>query len=111
MTIASGQSLSNEVDLEGFSVVAIEMPGAWTAAGLSFQAASLRGGTHKDLYDDAGAEVQVSAGASRVVAVTGADADALAPLRFIKIRSGTAATPVNQAAERSLRLICKASAY
>lgn len=111
VTIASGASLSGAVDLEGFAVVAIEMPAAWTAAGITFQAASLSGGTYLDVYDDAGAEVAISAGASRVIAVTGADADALAPLQFIKIRSGTGGVPVAQAAERKLRLICKSSAF
>lgn len=108
VTIAATESLSTQADLEGFSVVAIEMPAAWTAAAITVQAASLRDGTFKDVVDDGGTEVSITAAASQVIAVSAAK-DALAPLRFIKLRSGTGALPVAQAAERVIRLICKAT--
>ncbi len=106
VTIANGASLSGEVDLGGYALAAIQMPSAWTAANLTFQAATASGGTFQEVYDDLGNELTVQAAASRCIGIDSV-AGALAPLRFIKIRSGTAATPVNQAADRTLTLILK----
>ena len=106
-TIASGQSLSDEIDLEGYSLLGIIMPGSWTAAGLSFEAAQSPGGSFQDLHDSAGAEAVVTAAASRAIGLAGVTAEALAPFRIIKIRSGTSAVPVNQAAARTLELVLK----
>lgn len=106
VTIANGASLSSEVDLGGYALTAIQMPTAWTAASLTFQAATASGGTFQDVYDDLGNEITVQAAASRCIGID-AVAGALAPLRFIKIRSGTSATPVNQGADRTLILILK----
>ena len=44
-TIANGQSLSGEVDLEGYAVAAISMPATWTAADITFAVATATGGT------------------------------------------------------------------
>lgn len=106
-TIANAASLSGEIDLEGFRLAAIEMPAAWTAANLTFQAASASGGTFQNVFDDAGTEITVTAAAARMI---GLDAvlPELAALRFLKIRSGTSGVPVNQGAERILTLVLKA---
>lgn len=107
LTIAASASLSNAVELGPFALAAIEMPGTWTAANLTFTAASTLGGTYKDLYDDAGVEVVVVAAASRIIAVDFL-ARCFAPLRFLKIRSGTTGSPVTQDAARTVTLILKA---
>lgn len=99
-------TLSDVVDLEGDTFVAIKMPSTWTAANLTFQACDTPGGTFADVYDDAGAEVTVVAAASRVIVVDFL-ARCLAPLRYIKVRSGTTGTPVTQAASRTLTLLVK----
>jgi hypothetical protein len=106
VTIAASASVSGEFDLEAYKLVGIIMPSAWTAANLTFQAAPVSGGTFADMYDDAGDEVTVTAAASRAI---GADyiAGALAAFRVLKIRSGTSATPVTQAAERTITLVLK----
>lgn len=106
VTISSGTSLSGEVDLGPYELVAIHMPAGWDAADLTFQAADSPGGTFHDLYDDDGNEVTVTAAASRAIAVK-SDEKALAPLHAIKIRSGTSGVPVNQTADRTLTLILK----
>lgn len=105
--IANGASLSAEVDLEGYKIVAVQMPAGWDAAALTFQASATSGGTFGNVYDDSGTEVSATVAASRVV---GMDyiAGALAALRFIKLRSGTSGSAVNQTAERTLTLILKA---
>lgn len=45
VTIPNGASLSDEIDLEGFKLAAIEMPSAWTAANLTLAACPVSGGT------------------------------------------------------------------
>ena len=106
VVIGSGQSLSGEVDLEGFALVGIVMPAAWTAAVLSFAAAAASGGTFNPVYDDAGTEVTVQAAASRAIGVD-VVAVALAAFRFLKLRSGTAGAPVAQVGDRTITLVVK----
>jgi hypothetical protein len=103
-TAANGQS--DEVDLSGFELCAIQMPATWTTANLTFLASNATGGTFNDLYDDAGNEVSVTAAASRVISLDSV-ALKLGALRFIKVRSGTTGTPVQQGGSRALTLILK----
>ena len=107
VTIANGASLSGVIDLEGFVLMGIQMPSAWTAANLTFEASSARAGTFDDVYDDTGTEVNVTAAASRYIGVTGTKGDVLANVRFLKVRSGTTGTPVNQGAARTITLCLK----
>jgi len=94
------------VDLDGLFPLGIQMPSAWTAGAITFQG-SHDGATFYNLYDDSGNEHSVTVAASRFVGFEAAGAQALrAPLQ-IKLRSGTAAAPVNQAASRTLYLIVR----
>lgn len=106
VTIAASASVSGEIDLEAYRLVGVVMPSGWTTAALTFTAASTSGGTFQNVYDDAGDEVTVQAAASRSIGVDYA-AGALAPWRYVKVRSGTSATPVAQAAERTITLVLK----
>jgi hypothetical protein len=107
VVIANGATgLSGEVDLQGYKLAAIQMPAAWQAANLTFLGATESGGTFQSVYDDSGTEVTVAAAASRCIVIDAA-AMSFAALRFLKFRSGTAATPVNQTADRTLTLILK----
>lgn len=105
-TIAAGATgLGTAVDLGGYQVAAIQMPATWAAAAVTFQA-SADGVTYQDLYDDSGLEVSVTAVQAHCVALN-TNALNLAALRYIKPRSGTAATPVNQTAGAILTFILK----
>lgn len=106
VTIAATESLSAEIDLRGYEVVAIHMPAAWTAANLTFQAATQPGGTYADVHDDEGAEITVTAAAGHVVTI-GIDLKKMRGLNFIRVRSGTSGTAVAQAAERTIYLALK----
>jgi hypothetical protein len=99
-TIANGASLSDAVDLGGRKLVAIDMPSSWTAASLTFQA-SVDGVTYDDLYDGATERTLVVA-ASRYLAQAIGD---WVGVRFLRIRSGTAGTPVNQGGARTITLV------
>lgn len=103
-TIASGTSLSSAIDLGGLRVFSIAMPSAWTAASLSFQC-SVDGGTSWfNLYDQSGTEVTAAAAASTCITLTPSQ---FAPIQYLRIRSGTAAAPVAQAADRQLQLVLR----
>lgn len=99
-TILSGTALSGAIDLRAASLAKIQMPASWTAANLTFQV-SYDGTTFANLYDEAGNEITVTAAASRVIAV---DVGTFIGARYLKVRSGTAGTPVNQGADRALQL-------
>ena len=109
VVIANGASLSGAVDLQGYILTGIVMPAAWTAASLTFAGApsneqSGEAGTFVPIYDDAGTEYTVSADTSRVLQI---DPVKLAGVRWLKVRSGTSGTPVNQDAARTLYLILR----
>lgn len=98
VTIANGASLSDVLDLRGRWFVGIEMPSVWTAANITFQG-STDGVTFVDLYTPTGSERSVTAAASRYIVLSPQD---YGGLNYVKLRSGTSATPVNQAAERTI---------
>jgi hypothetical protein len=98
VNIANGASLSTGYDLGLARAARIAMPATWTAANLTFQA-SYDNATWNNLYDSYGVEYTVVADASRSIILPISD---FLGIRYIKIRSGTSATPVNQGAGRDL---------
>lgn len=103
-TIPNGTAVSNTVDLGKETLLGYIMPAAWTATGLTFQTSPDGVLTPADVYDATGTEISHVVAASRVVRVNPAD---WVGVRFIKIRSGTAASPVNQGAARDIILLTK----
>jgi len=102
-TIDNGASLSDAVPLRGYSLLRIVMPVAWTAADLSFKMSDDEGATYRNVYWDWGAEMVVAADAARVIELS--PFVKLSHVDNIKIRSGTAGTPVIQGAIRELLLV------
>lgn len=104
VTLPSGATgLTAEIDLgDRYRLARIVIPASWTAANLTFQTAPASGGTFSDLYDAFGNEYTITAAASRAIIVPFID---FFGIRFLKIRSGTAGTPVSQAADRTLTII------
>lgn len=109
VTIANGASLSGALALNPGSrqLVGLQMPAAWTAASLTF-AVSHDGVTFVPLYWD-GAEYTIAAAggaaASRGVSL---EPSAFAGWPYVRVRSGTAGSPVNQGAERTLQVLTRA---
>lgn len=105
VTIANGAALSGAVCLGSGVLCAIKMPAAWTAADLTFQVSDDRGVTWDELLDANGTAVTVSGpGAAERLELDAADFKSSV---FLKVRSGTAAVAVNQAAARTLTLITR----
>lgn len=90
---------------QGMRLGGIIMPAGWTAANLTFQI-SADGVSFVNMYDKYGSEVVVAVAAGQGHVLDFAD---YITLPWLKIRSGTAATPVNQAADRSLTLLLRAT--
>jgi hypothetical protein len=99
--IANAASLSDAIHLRTHRLFALQMPGTWTAADLTFQG-SYDGTTYADVYDEDGAEVTVEADASRFIIL---DPAKFLGLQRLKIRSGTTGSPVNQGGARSIQVI------
>jgi hypothetical protein len=111
VTIASGQSLSAEVNVGAKRIVGIQMPAGWDTAGITFVAVTRQ--TNAAVPTVTYGKVQDAGGTELLITTPVADAYvAIAPtaatdgLGRIKVRSGVAATPVNQTADRNFFLVC-----
>ncbi len=111
VTIAAGSSLSSSARVDEGTVVAIVMPSAWDAANITFQA-SQDGTNWLNVHNEAGDEVTATAAAGRyiVLMADAADQVVLSSMRYLRLRSGTSALPVNQTAERVITLVIRPSA-
>ncbi|SRR6266566_2500812 len=107
VTIAAGQSLSPEIDTEGFELTGLAVPLGFSGSQITFAAAERPGGTFLSVRDT-GAEVVVNVAAGRIVAI-GATTT-LASLRHLKVRAGTAASPTTQGSNVRLLLLRKQGA-
>lgn len=112
-TIAESASLSGAVDFKACTMARIIMnPDAsgtgWTTANLTFQH-SADGVTYGNVYDQFGNEVTVTvptAASSAAVTIILSPGDWW-NVRYVKIRSGTSGTAVNQAAARTIKVVCR----
>lgn len=102
--IKSGQSLSDQIDLGGLRMFRVNMPAAWTAAVVTFSVSDDGGTTWKNLRDISGNEIIVQTAYSDSYCV---DPVLMASVKLLKIRSGTSAAPVNQAADRTIGLVAR----
>lgn len=103
-TITSGDAtgLSSVIQTNGVCVVGIEMPATWTSASMTFQG-SVDGSTYQNIYDQYGNELVITVAGARDIYF-----DAfiyLTACNYVKVRSGTNASPVAQGANRIVKLI------
>lgn len=92
VTIANGAALSNAIDILGTSLQGVLLPAVWTAAAMTF-AVSFDGITYFPLFDSTGAEVSYTVVQGHAVFFPTYN---WRMVRYLKIRSGTLASPVNQ---------------
>ena len=97
-TIAGAAAVSTGVQINNIDIVGLEMPAGWDAASITLQA-SRDGAAWFNVYDQFGTELTLTTAASRYIAIP---PSLLAGVGYIRIRSGTSATPVNQTAARTL---------
>ena len=104
VAISSGASLSDAADLEGKTLCGVLLPSVWTAAAVTFQVSD-DNSTFFNLQDTSGEIASASIGtAGAAVSVQPSD---FAGYRFVKVRSGTSDTAVNQAAARTIKLVVR----
>lgn len=90
VSIASGGTTSEAVDVRGYALTGIELPTDFTGTAITFLAARTKDGTYRAVEDDAGDAVSVVVAQNTVAVLTSEYAPALSGLPFIKIVSGSA---------------------
>ena len=106
LTVTMATNLSLVIDKSKYKNMLIVMPAAWTAADITFAVSSTKTGTFSKLtYAVDGNEVTAKAVASVVIALDGKAKEALEACPFVKLRSGTAASPVSQDSARTFTII------
>lgn len=99
VTIADGQALSGKTFIGHGALVSLIIPAGWDAASITFRG-SADGENFYDIYDYLGTEVELEAAASRMISI-----DNFAGAPWMKVRSGTAGSPVNQTGDIVLTLV------
>lgn len=113
VTISSGTAVSGALRLGERTLVGVYFPAAWDAANLTFQSGPQVAGsedsadvTWHDVYDQGGSEVVLTEPAGgfdgNYVAIE--DPSQFEGTEWLRVRSGTTSTPVNQTADRVLTL-------
>lgn len=106
-TIANGASVSGTVDLQNTALVGIVTPSAWTSAAWVIEVSTDGSAwSATPVLDEFGTQVGTwtSLTVNNYRAMPFA---ALVPWRYVRIRSGTSASPVNQGADRVFTLITR----
>lgn len=103
-TIANGASLSGAVRFGGLVPILIVVPATWTTADLTFQV-SVDGTTFGDFRDMYGTEIKATVTAAGNVIQL--DPSTFAGVQYLKVRSGTTSSVVNQGGDRSIVILCK----
>lgn len=100
-TIPNGAAVSQGVDLANHRLHHIVLPAGWSAAAVGFDV-SHDGVSFAPLFNAAGEYSLSTASGGRAVML---DLPTFIGVRFVRIRSGVLATPVNQAAARDIALV------
>ena len=101
VTISSGTSLSPAISIGNGLLVGIAMSAGWDAASMTFQV-SYDGGTTFQEMQSSSAAISFTVALGQFIAV---DPTLWRGVNTLKVRSGTAAAPVNQTADRIINLI------
>ena len=102
-TIPKDAAITGAIPIGGRTYFGFSTPATWTAAAITFLASDEEAGTYRPVYTDGGTELTVASAnvaVDRNISMSPSNMNYLAPFKFIKLRSGVAATPVDQAAAR-----------
>lgn len=104
LPIAASGTISDTISIANQTLVGIQMPASWSAADLTFRV-SPDNVDFSDMYDQFGNEFVVKTSASRFVVLNPAD---WVGIKYLAVRSGTAASPVAQPSGPILKLVNRA---
>lgn len=99
--IMNGQSVSQSLDVSGQCLTGVIMPSAWTTAALTVEV-SADGATWVGVVYNSDLIQCNSVAVPAVSTAYSFDLAGMLPYRFIRLRSGTTASAVNQDADRTL---------
>ena len=102
-TIANGAALSGAVPLGEKTLVGILMPAGWDAAAMTFQG-SVDDANFSELVATSGSAISFTVAAGQLILV---DPTTWRGITNVKVRSGTSGAPVNQTADRAIKLITR----
>jgi hypothetical protein len=106
VTIFNGTALSTaSADVQREQLVGVILPAGWDAAGITLQG-SIDGQTWGNVFTASG-ELSFPSASCAPGNVLAFDAHLTPAIRFLKVRSGTSATPVNQTADRVVTLLTR----
>ena len=103
VTIPNAASVSDAIDLTDTAILGFVSPAAWTTAALNLEVSD-DGSSWSSAYDAYGSQVG-SVATLNVASRYAVDMSALLPWRYVRFRSGTAASPVVQGADRAFKII------
>lgn len=101
-TIASGSTTSTPIPFLDGTIVGIITPAALTSVTFTFTVSDSNDGTFVTLMDSAGGQPSITVTTSRAYAITGSEADALAPWAYFKLVGNA-----SEGAERSIKVLKK----
>ena len=120
-TIGAGQSLSSGYTFQysqtsgtvatggvlmgADTLVGIWMPSSWVTAALTFQVSPDGGATWPELYNDSGSAISITAAAGQFISLVTNSNYTWRGINAIKVRSGTAGSPVVQTSGAVVTLI------
>lgn len=106
VTIANGESVSSTIDTLRSTVIGLIFPAAWTTAALTIEVSADNATWIGLAYDNAGYQCNCIASPA-VSSAYSISLDGMLPYRYIRLRSGTTATPVNQGGDRAITVITR----
>lgn len=98
--IVNGASISDPMDLQGWTPKGFFIPGTIQGVTLTFLASNELNGQYNDVKDSGGTEVSITVASAQYTIALQALLIVLAGLRFVKVRTGTSASPQVQSAGR-----------
>ena len=109
--IHAGRAISEARDVGGFDPVALQLPNPAMTANVTFLAAEKFNGTYLPVYGPTGVETKVTTGTTaKIITLTPTTIGDLDGLRYLKLRSGTEASPVNQTGDRIIQMLVRQGA-
>jgi len=107
-TIANGASVSSVIDLNQTALIGFLMPAAWTSAALNIEVSSNNADWNVVGVYNSDQSVASTWASPVVGGAYSVDVMALLPWRYIRFRSGTSGSPINQGAARAINVITRA---
>lgn len=103
--IALNGNLSGAIDVGDGGLMALQLSSTWVTASITFQASSDLNGTYVEAVDSNATAISISSiAASQYIALNAA---VFAGMRYIKIRSGTAGSPVTQTTAQNIKTMVR----